>query len=96
MRVTTDILKLIQQRQSTRVVYHPRRPVAREEPRQIIEAGRWAPTAHNMQNFEVVVVDDKILEKIGNVKSQVSEAFIRKYYQLLSFSEEELLRSARE
>jgi nitroreductase len=96
MRVTTDILKLIQQRQSTRVVYYPRRPVAREELRQIIEAGRWAPTAHNMQNFEVVVVDDKILEKIGNVKSQVSEAFIRKYYQLLSFSEEELLRSARE
>ncbi len=28
---------------------------------------RWAPTAHNMQNFEVIVVDDnEVLEIIGN------------------------------
>jgi len=89
----TDILKLIQQRHSTRVPYDPNRPVAKDDLRQIIEAGRWAPTAHNMQNFEIVVVDDKkVLEKIGNTKSQVSEAFIRENYQQLSFSEEELLR----
>jgi nitroreductase len=45
-----------------------------------------------MQNFEVVVVDDKqILERIGNIKSRVSEAFIRENYQQLSFSREELL-----
>lgn len=89
----TDILKNIQQRQSTRVPYDPNRPVAKDDLRQIIEAGRWAPTAHNMQNFEIVVVDDKkVLEKIGKTKSQVSEAFIRENYQQLSFSEEELLR----
>jgi nitroreductase len=93
MIVMTDILKLIQQRQSTRVAYDPNRPVAKEDLRQIIEAARWAPTAHNMQNFEIVVVDDKkVLEKIGNIKSQVSEAFIRENYQQLSFSEEELLQ----
>jgi nitroreductase len=93
MIVMTDILKLIQQRQSTRAVYDPNRPVAKEEVRQIIEAARWAPTAHNMQNFEILVVDDKeVLEKIGNIKSQVSEAFIRENYQQLSFSEEELLQ----
>ncbi|MGA2767805.1 MAG: nitroreductase family protein [Candidatus Bathyarchaeia archaeon] len=89
----TDILKLIQQRQSTRVAYDPNRPLAKEDLRQIIEAARWAPTAHNMQNFEILVVDDKeVLEKIGNIKSQVSEAFIRENYQQLSFSEEELLQ----
>ncbi|PIU60080.1 hypothetical protein COS86_00885 [Candidatus Bathyarchaeota archaeon CG07_land_8_20_14_0_80_47_9] len=93
MIVMTDILKLIQQRQSTRAVYDPNRPVAKEEVRQIIEAARWAPTAHNMQNFEILIVDDKeVLEKIGNIKSQVSEAFIRENYQQLSFSEEELLQ----
>jgi nitroreductase len=93
MIVMTDILKLIQQRQSTRVPYDPNRPVAKDDLRQIIEAARWAPTAHNMQNFEIVVVDDKkVLEKIGNIKSQVSEAFIRENYQQLSFSEEELLQ----
>ena len=89
----TDILKLIRQRQSTRVPYDPNRPVAKKEVMQIIEAARWAPTAHNMQNFEILVVDDKeVLEKIGNIKSQVSEAFIRENYQQLSFSEEELLQ----
>jgi nitroreductase len=93
MTMMTDILKLIRQRRSTRVPYDPNRPVAKEEVRQIIEAARWAPTAHNMQNFEILVVDDKeVLEKIGNIRSQVSEAFIRENYQQLSFSEEELLQ----
>jgi len=45
-----------------------------------------------MQNFEIIIVDDKeILEKIGNIKSRVSDTFIQENYQLLSFSEEELL-----
>lgn len=89
----TDILKLIQQRHSARVPYDPNRPMAKEDLRQIIEAARWSPTAHNMQNFDVIVVDDKkVLEKIGNIKSKVSEAFIRENYQQLSFSEEELLQ----
>jgi nitroreductase len=58
----------------------------------VLEAGRWAPTAHNMQNFEVLVIDDeKLLEKIGKIKSPVSEEFIRENYQQLSFSEKELL-----
>lgn len=89
----TDILKLIQQRQSTRAPYDPNRPVAKDDLRQIIEAARWAPTAHNMQNFDIIVVDDKkVLEKIGNIKPQVSEAFIRENFQQLSFSKEELLQ----
>ena len=89
----TDIPKVIRQRQSTRVRYDPSRPVSKEDLRQIIEAARWAPTAHNMQNFDIIVVDDeKVLERIGNIKSRVSEAFIRENFQQLSFSEEELLR----
>lgn len=72
----SDILKLIQQRQSSRVPFDSRRPVSKEDLRQILEAGRWAPTAHNMQNFEVLVVDDKkALEKIGNIKSSISVEF---------------------
>jgi nitroreductase len=46
-----------------------------------------------MQNFEIIVVDDhKILEEIGNIQSSISEVFVRENYQLLSFSEEELLQ----
>ena len=89
----TDILKIMEQRHSTRVPYDPNRPVAKEDLGRIIEAARWAPTAHNMQNFEVLVVDDKeVLEEIGDIKSRVSEAFIRENYLQLSFSREELLQ----
>jgi nitroreductase len=88
-----DVLKIIQQRRSSRVPFNPNRPVSKEKLRQILEAARWAPTAHNMQNFEILVVDDKeVLDKIGKIKSRVSEAFIRENYQQLSFSEEELLQ----
>jgi nitroreductase len=87
----TEILKLIQERHSSRVPFDSRRPVSAGTLRQILEAGRWAPTAHNMQNFEIVVIDDPgLLDRIGNIESKVSEMFLRENYQQLSFSEEEL------
>jgi len=88
-----DVLKIIQQRRSLRIPFDPNRQVSKEDLRKILEAGRWAPTAHNMQNFEIVVVDDKkILERIGNIKSRISVEFLRENYNQLSFSEEELLK----
>lgn len=89
----TNILKLIEERHSSRVPFDRERSVAKQDVRQILDAGRWAPTAHNMQNFEILVIDDKkLLETIGNIKSPISEAFIRENYQQLSFSEKELLQ----
>jgi len=86
-----DILKLIQERHSTRAPFDPQRPVAKEDLRKILEAARWAPTAHNMQNYHIVVVDDpKRIEELGEIKSHISEEFIRENYEQLSFSEEEL------
>jgi nitroreductase len=88
-----ELLKLIQDRQSTRGPYDPKRSIPRQDMIQILEAGRWAPTAHNMQNFEVMVVDDKkLLKAIGDIKGPMSEIFIRENYQQLSSSEEELLQ----
>ena len=88
-----NILKLIKARKSLRISFDTKRPVAREDVRQILEAGRWAPTAHNMQNFAIVVVDDKkVLEAIGKIKSPISETFVRENYKQLSFSEAELRR----
>jgi nitroreductase len=88
-----DALKLFQGRQSDRIPFDPERPIAKQDLRQILEAGRWAPTAHNMQNFEIDVVDDKkLLQAIGDVERPISDAFIEENYRQLSFSEEELLR----
>jgi len=67
--------------------------VGKRSLRQIVEAARWAPTAHNMQNFEIILVDDKrTLKELGQVKSRISEEFLRENYRQLSFSKEELLR----
>jgi nitroreductase len=88
-----EVLNIIQKRQSARNPFDSKRPIATEDLRRILEAGRWAPTAHNMQNFEIIVVDDKkVLDAIGRIKSTVSETFIRENLEQLSFSEEELVK----
>ena len=89
----SEILKIIQERQSARVPFDPNKPVSQENLKQILEAARWTPTAHNMQNFDIIVIDDKaVLEKIGNIKSRISEEFLRENYDQLSFSKEELIK----
>ena len=88
-----DLLKLIKERQSVRTPFDANRVVPKKHLAQILEAGSWAPTAHNMQNFEVVVVDDhRLLQEIGNIETPTSETFIRENYLQLSFSEEELMK----
>src|SRR5208337_3760095 len=92
-RAMNDLLKLIEERHSARAPFDRSRPIARGDLLQILEAARWSPTAHNMQNFEIVVVDDqKLLDEIGAIQVQLSEQFLREHLQLLSFSEEDLRR----
>jgi len=86
-----DLLKLMKERHSSRVFFDPDRPVAKEHIAKILEAGTWAPTAHNMQNFEVIIIDDKkLIRTIAAMKAPVSLKFIRENYKQLSFSDEEL------
>jgi len=87
------LLKIIQERQTTRFPYEAGRTIAKRDLWYILEAARWAPTPHNMQNFEIVVVDDKkILETIGRIKFVTSDCFIKENYENLCFTEEELIR----
>lgn len=89
----SELLKIIQERQSARVPFDPNHPVSKDNLEKILEAAKWTPTAHNMQNFEIIVVDDKaVLEKIGSVKSKISEEFLRENYEQLSFSKAELIK----
>ena len=89
----TDVLDIIRRRKSWRVPFDPARPVAKEDLDQVLEAARWTPSAHNMQNFEIVVVDDPaVLEALAKAERPIPEAFIRENYEQLSFSKEELLR----
>jgi nitroreductase len=87
----SEFLKVIKERQSSRSPYDPGRPISKENLKEILEAARWAPTGHNMQNYEIIVIDDNaMLEKIGGIKSRVLEEFLRDNYEQLSFSAEEL------
>jgi nitroreductase len=86
-----ELLKTIQERQSARVPFNPKRAIPRQELDLILEAARWAPTPHNMQNYEIMVVDDRqLLDKIAAIPHTVSLDFVRENYQQLSFSEQEL------
>ncbi|MGD1061377.1 MAG: nitroreductase family protein [Methanomassiliicoccales archaeon] len=88
-----ETMELIHKRRSTRVPFDPDHPVAEEDLRQILEAGRWSPTPHNMQNFEILVVrDKKTIERLGKIESRVTETFLRENYEQLSFSKEELMK----
>ncbi|WP_348269152.1 nitroreductase family protein [Edaphobacter paludis] len=88
----SDLLEIVRARHSAREPFDPQLPISRQDLEKILEAARWAPTAHNMQNFEIVVVDDQQrLQAIGSIGSQVSETFLRENYLQMSFSEEELL-----
>jgi nitroreductase len=87
-----DTLALIRDRKSWRVPFDAARPVAKQDLDRVLEAARWTPTAHNMQNFEIVVVDDPAtLDALANVERPISEVFIKENYEQLSFSKEELL-----
>jgi nitroreductase len=87
-----SLFKVIRERFSARGPYDPQRAVPPSLLEHILEAARWAPTAHNMQNYEIIVVDDKnVLTRLGNVVTSVSPAFIRENYQQLAFSEAELI-----
>jgi nitroreductase len=86
-----EVFNAIRERQSTRVPFDPNKPISKENLNQILEAARWTPTGHNMQNYEILVIDDKaLLEKIGNIKTRILEEFLRDNLKELSFSEEEL------
>ena len=89
----SDILTLVQERRSVRGPFDPERPISMSDLRQILEAARWSPTAHNMQNFEILVIDAKeVLAKLGDISSPASKVFIRENYAQLASSEEELLQ----
>lgn len=87
------ILEVIRERASARAPFDMQRPVAEKDLADILEAARWSPTAHNMQNFEIIVVDDsETLAAIESIRRPPSETFIRENYAQLSFTEEEWRR----
>jgi nitroreductase len=86
-----NLLDLIHERHSARMPYDSRRPVPQPALDQIAEAASWAPTAHNMQNFDILAVDDpNALQAIGAIETRTSPVFLRENARQLSASPEAL------
>ena len=93
-RFMRDLLEIMWQRHTCRAAFDPQREIREADMQRILDAARWAPTAHNMQNFEIIAVDDKhCLAAISAIQLPPTETFIREHYHQLSLSEAELLRS---
>ncbi len=87
-----DLLDIMWQRHTCRTAFDPTREIREQDLQRILDAARWAPTAHNMQNFEIIVVDDEQrLSAIGAIRMAPMESFIRETHHQLSLSEAELL-----
>lgn len=83
--------ELVRTRHSERCAFDPQEAPARDDVDAILESARWAPTAHNMQNFEIVVVDTaSTLDRLARVRGELSEEFLEENRAQLAFSEEEL------
>ena len=83
-----DILDLIRARRSAREPYEPQRPLTKHQLDPILEAACWVPTAHTMQNFEIVVVDDAaklrtlIAECFANLECKLVDTRLMHKYNL--------------
>jgi nitroreductase len=87
----STLAEIIRDRHSTRGAFDPNRAIAKPQLKRILEAARWAPTPNNMQNFEIIIVDNKEqIGDIGKIPAEMSEAYLRENYATLSFSEDEL------
>jgi nitroreductase len=89
-----DLLDIMWQRHTCRTAFDPQREIREADVQRILDAVRWAPTAHNMQNFEVIAVDDKqCLAAIRAIQLPPAETFIFESYHQLSLPEAESLGS---
>jgi nitroreductase len=81
------------QRHTCRTAFDPAMEIRETDLQRILDAARWAPTAHNIQNFEIIVVDDEQrLSAISAIRMAPAETFAREAYQQLSMQEAELMR----
>jgi nitroreductase len=88
-----DLLEVMWQRHSCRAAFDPDREISEAHLQRILDAARWAPTAHNLQNYEIIAVDDsRRLVELCAIQLPPMETFARENRRQLSLSEAELLQ----
>jgi nitroreductase len=81
------------QRHTCRSAFNRHRHITEPDLQRILDAARWAPTAHNTQNFEVVAIDnERYLGAIRAIELPPAETFIRENFHQLSLPDAETLQ----
>ncbi|MEP6860367.1 MAG: nitroreductase family protein [Deltaproteobacteria bacterium] len=84
---------LIWSRHSSRTPFDPTWHVTPRELALLVEAARWAPSPHNMQNFQLVVVESPaVLAELGTIRAPMSPLFLAESSCQLAPTPEELER----
>jgi nitroreductase len=74
-----NFMNIVRSRRSIRS--HKPDPINDEIIKQVIEAGKWAPSGNNTQPLEIVVVKDKsIIEQMENIIAQAYEPKLTQHF----------------
>lgn len=91
--ILRDMLDIMWQRHTCRSAFDPNQHIAEPDLQRILDAARWAPTAHNTQNFEIIAIDNaRYLEAICAIELPPAETFIRENFHQLSLTDAEMLQ----
>ena len=85
-----DFQELVKFRRSSRWLFS-KKPIPDADLRKILEAARFAPTPHNCQPFEIIVVKDRdIIRQISKVEFRLDKNAVDGHFYWTRFTREEL------
>ena len=85
-----DFQELVKYRRSSRWLFS-KKPIPEADLKKILEAARFAPTPHNTQPFEIIVVDDReVIRQLSEVGFRLDEAGVNGHFAWTRQTREEL------
>ncbi|MHA1380101.1 MAG: nitroreductase family protein [Candidatus Helarchaeota archaeon] len=85
-----DFQDLVKFRRSSRWIF-TNKTIPDSEMKKILEAARFAPTPHNSQPFEIIVVKDKdIIKQLSEIGFRLNEKYVNEHFYWVRTSYKEL------
>ena len=85
-----DFEELVKLRRSSRWMFKNKQ-IPDSDLKKIFEAARFAPTPHNSQAFEIILVKDKnVIKQISEVGFRLNEKYVNEHFYWVRYSDKEL------
>jgi len=86
-----DFQELVKYRRSSRWLFS-KKPIPDADLRKILEAARYAPTPHNSQPFEIIVVNDReVIKQVSEIGFSLDEKAVDGHFQWTRQTREDLV-----